>query len=222
MLKRSVAAEWEDDAAPRQAGMKLAQAPRRCNRLRILRCTNRRWMLRPPPSPNCLIRRSCWNRSIQHELGDYQSAAAAFSRLITTRKLGQAVYTVEDNGQQKIVDNDQYWEAILKLTRCNQKLGTGIEESKNYLKLQYITWAARGRPSWPRMSAAAGTDLDFKPEGVERRPGRRNRGSRDGRSTVMAADGRVCGAQRMSRWVVGFEVGGLIEASWRRRAPRRS
>ncbi len=104
---------------------------------------------------------------IRYELGDYEQAAAAFSKLMVARKLGTPLNTIEDNGQEKIVDNDQYWEAILKLIRSNLKTGKGIEESKKYLKQQYITWGPRvGGKKWKKEYEALRTELipDFKPE----------------------------------------------------------
>ena len=86
---------------------------------------------------------------IQYDLGDYEHAAAGFSQLITQRKLGLPISTVTENGEQKQVDNDQYWEAVLKLIRCNQHLGKGIEESKTFLKMQYIPYGAHvGGKQW--------------------------------------------------------------------------
>jgi hypothetical protein len=163
------AAELEDDAAARQAGMKLAlqryQALQSAENLALYKASLDAQAAADPDlfDPQVVLGIGL----IQYELGDYKSAADAFSRLITTRKLGQAVYTVEDNGQQKVVDNDQYWEAILKLIRCNQKLGTGIEESKSYLKLQYITWGQRvGGRKFKAQYEGLRQELipDFKPE----------------------------------------------------------
>jgi hypothetical protein len=164
------AAELEDDPAARQAGMKLA-----LQRYQLLQSPENLALYKSSLDAQAAADPDLFDPQIvlgigliQYELADYQSAAAAFSRLITTRKLGQAVYTVEDNGQQKVVDNDQYWEAILKLIRCNQKLGTGIEESKSYLKLQYITWGERvGGRKFKAQYEALRQELipDFKPEG---------------------------------------------------------
>ena len=61
-------------------------------------------------------------------------------RLIAQPKLGLPINTITENGEQKQVDNDPYWEAVLKLIRCNQRLGRGVEESKTFLKMQYIPY----------------------------------------------------------------------------------
>jgi hypothetical protein len=163
------AAELEDDPAARQAGMKLALA-----RYEALQAPENLALYKASADPQVAADPDAFDPQvllgialIHYELGQFEPAAAAFSQLITTRQLGQAVYTVEDNGQQKVVDNDQYWEAILKLIRCNQKLGTGIEESKSYLKLQYITWGQRvGGRKWKAQYEALRRELipDFQIE----------------------------------------------------------
>jgi len=59
------------------------------------------------------------------------------------------VNPVEVDGEVKYVENDAYWEAVLKLIRCNLRLGSGVEESKQFLKQQYITWGNRvGGRKW--------------------------------------------------------------------------
>jgi hypothetical protein len=161
------AAELEDDANARAAGMKVA-----LQRYQALESPENVALYRQSLDPEAAKDPELFDPQvvlgislIRFELGEFEPAAAGFSRLITTRKLGQAVYTVEDNGQQRVVDNDQYWEAILKLIRCNQKLGVGIEESKNFLKLQYITWGERvGGKKFKRQHEALRQELipDFR------------------------------------------------------------
>jgi hypothetical protein len=57
--------------------------------------------------------------------------------------------TVSENGQEKTIDNDQYWEAILRLIQCNLKLGHGMAESKDFLNRQYIIWGSHvGGKKW--------------------------------------------------------------------------
>lgn len=163
------AAELEDDPAARQSGLNLAlqryQALQSAENLALYKAA-----IDPKLAgdPNLFDPQVALGIALIHyDLGNWKDATAGFSRLLVTRKIGTAVNLVEDNGQQKLVDNDQYWEVILKLTRCNQKLGTGIEESKNYLKLQYITWGPRvGGKRWKQQYEALRTELipDFNPE----------------------------------------------------------
>jgi hypothetical protein len=44
------------------------------------------------------------------------------------------------------LDNDNYWEAVLKLVRSNLSLGSGVEESKSYLKQQLVRYEGGGHP----------------------------------------------------------------------------
>jgi hypothetical protein len=169
------AAELEDNPAARQAGMKLA-----LQRYQALESPDNVALYKASLDPQSAAEPDLFDPQvtlgialIHYDLGEYEQAAAGFSRLITTRKLGQAVITVEDNGQQRVIDNDPYWEAILKLIRCNQKLGTGIEESKSYLKLQYITWGQRvGGRKWKAQYEALRKELipDFNPDTSSMQP----------------------------------------------------
>ncbi|HEY7090923.1 MAG TPA: hypothetical protein VH518_22695, partial [Tepidisphaeraceae bacterium] len=163
------AAELEDDARIREAGMKTAlqryQALQTPENLTLYKNS-----LDPQSAadPNLFDPQVTFGISlIQYDLGDYQQAAAGFSKLLTSRKLGTALITSSDSGEEQITDNDQYWEAILKLIRSNQKLGTGIEEAKSYLKQQYITWGDRvGGKKWKSQYDALRAELipDFQVE----------------------------------------------------------
>jgi hypothetical protein len=47
------------------------------------------------------------------------------------------------------MDNENYWEAVLKLIRSNLALNSGVEESKSYLKQQLVRWGDRvGGKKW--------------------------------------------------------------------------
>jgi hypothetical protein len=80
---------------------------------------------------------------VQFDIGDWLVARDNFSRLIVQRKLGTATTPIQEDGQVRYTDNDAYWEAVLRLIQCNLKLGSGVEESKSFLKEQYITWGER-------------------------------------------------------------------------------
>jgi hypothetical protein len=56
------------------------------------------------------------------ELKDYKDASTALGDLLNSGKLGSATLLVNDptgNGEQKVVDNDTYWEATYKLYASN-------------------------------------------------------------------------------------------------------
>jgi hypothetical protein len=111
---------------------------------------------------------------IQYDLGNWQKAADRFSRLLTSRRIGNPVNAVQqEDGETRYVDNDAYWEVVLKLVRCNQKLGSGLEEGKSFLKQQYITWGDRvGGKKWKHEYEALRKELipDFAIEPVQITP----------------------------------------------------
>jgi hypothetical protein len=85
----------------------------------------------------------------QFDLARYAEARDGFSRLLNDRRLGPPVISVEDKGELRETDNDNYWEAVLKLIRANVALGSGIEESRSYLKEQLVRWGDRvGGKKW--------------------------------------------------------------------------
>jgi tetratricopeptide (TPR) repeat protein len=87
----------------------------------------------------------------QYDLGQFKEARDNFSRLLNDRRLGPPVMIVEERGADREVDNDNYWEAVLKLIRSNLSLNEGVEESRNYLKQQLVRWGARvGGKKWKR------------------------------------------------------------------------
>jgi hypothetical protein len=87
----------------------------------------------------------------QFDLGQFTEARDNFSKLLNDRRLGPPVMMQEEKGTEREVDNDNYWEAVLKLIRSNLALNTGVEESKNYLKQQLVRWGDRvGGRKWKR------------------------------------------------------------------------
>jgi hypothetical protein len=92
---------------------------------------------------------------LQYDLQNYEEAQKHLGKLLYDRKLGTATMTVTRDGEDVVVDNDQYWEATLKLLRSNveiaNKTGDGklLEDTKNGLKRQFITWGKRtGGKKW--------------------------------------------------------------------------
>jgi len=85
----------------------------------------------------------------QYDLGNFAEARDSFSRLLNDRRLGPPIIPTEENGQERDLDNENYWEAVLKLIRSNLALGSGVEESKSYLKQQLVRWGDRvGGKKW--------------------------------------------------------------------------
>jgi len=85
------------------------------------------------------------------DLKQYAEARDRLARLLSDRKLGAAVVNTDDGtgiGPREM-DNDQYWEAVLRFVQANAKLGEKPEENKNYLREQYIRWGDRvGGRKW--------------------------------------------------------------------------
>jgi hypothetical protein len=87
----------------------------------------------------------------QFDLSQFAEARDHFSRLLNDRRLGPPVMIVEDKGASREMDNDNYWEAVLKLIRSNLALSSGVEESKSYLKQQIVRWENRvGGKKWKK------------------------------------------------------------------------
>jgi hypothetical protein len=146
-----LAAVLENDPAARKAG--LAKA---LDRFRALEAPDNVALYKASLDANAVAEPDLYDPQvvfgiarIQYDLENWRDAADRFSRLIVQRKLGTPLNPVGEDGQTKFVDNDAYWEAVYKLIRCNLKLGTGVEESKSFLKQQYITWGNRvGGRKW--------------------------------------------------------------------------
>jgi len=97
---------------------------------------------------------------IAYDLGDVAESQRRLGRLLTDRKLGTpTIATLDESGETKIVENDQYWEATLKLMRSNLALAAANpgdataqaakDETINYLKQLYIRWGRQlGGPRW--------------------------------------------------------------------------
>ncbi|HLL90748.1 MAG TPA: hypothetical protein VK324_15710, partial [Tepidisphaeraceae bacterium] len=85
-----------------------------------------------------------------YDLGDFNTAFPILSELINGRKLGAEKTTVSENGESRLVDNDQYWEAKLKQLRAGLK-ADGVERPsiENDLKRLYVKWGQQaGGKKW--------------------------------------------------------------------------
>ncbi|HEY1628959.1 MAG TPA: hypothetical protein VGF52_03815, partial [Tepidisphaeraceae bacterium] len=161
------AAELEDDAKSRDADLKLSltryQALQSPENLALYKNSLEAQAASDPDLYDPQV--ALGIALVSYDLGDFQNAADGLSKLLSQRKLGAATIVEEENGQEKTVDNDRYWEAALKLIRSNMKLGSNLESAKSYLKTLYITWGDRvGGKKWKSQFEALRTELipDFK------------------------------------------------------------
>ncbi|MGH7214948.1 MAG: hypothetical protein ACREIT_09310, partial [Tepidisphaeraceae bacterium] len=151
---KKLAADLEPGPEARRAGretaLKLYQALQQPDAVRQYRATLEGTETDPNyPDPQVTLGMGL----IQYDLQNYQEAQKALGKLLGDRKLGTPTMITERDGQEVVVDNDQYWEATLKLMRSNIALAekdagnvqaqAGLEETKNALKRNYITWGAR-------------------------------------------------------------------------------
>ncbi|MBC8105560.1 MAG: hypothetical protein H7Z14_03130 [Anaerolineae bacterium] len=147
------AATHEEDSEKRKAGLEKARA-----RFVELNDADSIALYRATLPPNSANELTAYDASVvmglartQFDLGQFTEARDSFSRLLNDRRLGPPVMIVEEKGAEREVDNDNYWEAVLKLIRSNLALNTGIDESKNYLKQQLIRWGDRaGGKKWKK------------------------------------------------------------------------
>jgi hypothetical protein len=145
------AAELEDDSAAREAGLKIAM-----QRYQALQSPENLALYKASLDAKAAADSSAYDPQVtfgialvEFDLGNFQQSADAFGQLLSERKLGAAVNTVDENGQETVIDNDRYWEAVLKLIQGNMKLGKNLDDAKSYLKSQYITWGDRvGGKKW--------------------------------------------------------------------------
>jgi len=90
---------------------------------------------------------------IQFDLAHYGESQPLLARLLAERKLGPAVVLETENGQERQVDNDRYWEATYKLFRCNLEMAKRDAQANSEtiaaLKRTYIQWGSRtGGAKW--------------------------------------------------------------------------
>ena len=103
---------------------------------------------------------------LQYDLGNFAEAQKNLAILLKDGRLGSPLMDVEKDGQMRTVDNDAYWEAVLKLVRSNLKLGADVEEQKTFLKSLYIRWGDHvGGNKWKEQFDQLKSELipDFAP-----------------------------------------------------------
>jgi hypothetical protein len=145
------AAELEDDPAARKAGLEAAlklyrqlESPESAELYRATLDPNSPDRNYPDPAVSLGI------GIVAFDLGDYADAQKRLGQLLTDRKLGTPTMAVEENGQTRTIENDQYWEATLRLMKSNLALAAdnpndeqaqaAKTETINYLKQLYIKW----------------------------------------------------------------------------------
>ncbi|HTL30273.1 MAG TPA: hypothetical protein VL282_13665 [Tepidisphaeraceae bacterium] len=98
---------------------------------------------------------------IAYDLGDFQEAQNRLGKLLNDRKLGTAVIEETDtNGINKTIDNEQYWEAVLKLLQSNLALNVDKKQIADYLTKQYNRWGERvGGTKWKKDFEALRAEL---------------------------------------------------------------
>ena len=117
---------------------------------------------------------------IAYDLGDFAESQRRIGKLLTDRKLGTPTLAVPDPavaGQTKVIENDQYWEATLKLMRSNVALAAANAgdataqaaraETVSYLKQLYVRWGRDvGGKRWAPEFEALRKELipDFNPD----------------------------------------------------------
>jgi hypothetical protein len=131
------------------------------------------------PHPSATIPISLGVGLIAFDLNDFATAQQRLGQLLTDRKLGTPTVPVEENGQTRITENDQYWEATLKLMKSNLALAAANPsdtkaqaaktETINYLKQLFIRWGrAIGGPKWSPQFEQMRKELvpDFDPDAM--------------------------------------------------------
>ena len=77
---------------------------------------------------------------VQYDLGNFADAQMRLATLLKDGRLGSPLMDVQQDGQTHTIDNDAYWEAVLKLIRSNLKLNADVDAQKIFLKNLYVRW----------------------------------------------------------------------------------
>jgi hypothetical protein len=103
---------------------------------------------------------------VDYDAGNFADAQTRLATLLQDGRLGSPLIDVDENGQTQTVDNDAYWEAVLKLIRCNVKLNADVEGQKTFLKNLIVRWGDHvGGKKWQGEFAQLRKELipDFVP-----------------------------------------------------------
>jgi tetratricopeptide (TPR) repeat protein len=95
---------------------------------------------------------------VNYDLGKYAEAQPVLVRYLTEGWLGKPRVAVSGPEGERMVDNNQYWDAMYRLLRCNVALANAgaagydaaklMEETKLKLKQLYIQWGTPGGARW--------------------------------------------------------------------------
>jgi hypothetical protein len=107
---------------------------------------------------------------LQFDLGNYTESQKLLATLLKDGRLGSPLQDITQDGEPRTIDNDAYWEAVLKLIRSNLKLNADPDSQKTYLKSLYIRWGDHvGGKKWKEDFAKLKTELipDFTPPSLK-------------------------------------------------------
>lgn len=95
---------------------------------------------------------------VKYDLGDYAGAQPVLVKFLAEGWLGKPKVAVSGPEGERMIDNNQYWDAMYRLLRCNVALanaqaagyepGKLMEETKLKLKQLYIQWGTPGGARW--------------------------------------------------------------------------
>ena len=131
---QQLAAELNPDPAARKAGLEAA--------------LKRYKDLLDPAAPDPAVQLGLG--LVSYDLGDFKTAEDNLSPLVVNKKLGRETQVITENGAPKVVDNAQYWEAVLRLLQSTAKVAEqnpndaaaqkNLDDAKTYLKQLYVEW----------------------------------------------------------------------------------
>ena len=95
---------------------------------------------------------------VQYDLGSYAAAQPVLVRFLSEGYVGKPKVPVSGPEGDRLVDNNQYWDAMQRLLRCNVALAAAkapgydharlMEETALKLTQLYIQWGQPGGPRW--------------------------------------------------------------------------
>ena len=107
---------------------------------------------------------------VQYDLGNYTESQQLLATLLKDGRLGSPLMDTQQDGESRTIDNDAYWEAVLKLIRSNLHLNADLDSQKTYLKSLYIRWGDHvGGKKWKDEFAKLKSELipDFTPPNLK-------------------------------------------------------
>ena len=97
---------------------------------------------------------------LEFDLENWPTARDRFARLLADKTLGLPVTTITENGQEREIDNDNYWEAVYKWSRASAKVGQNLDNVKTTLLSLVIRWGDRtGGTKWKAQFEALKNEL---------------------------------------------------------------